>query len=87
MNKRWVEEDGAHILYFTPFYEELEIARITPDEDGDWCYSSPETKAEFDYLYVKTLDQAKNKVECMIAEHYQDEINYYQELFDKFDEE
>jgi len=86
-NKRWDEEDGGYSLYFTPFYEDIQVARIWLNEDGDWLYSSSETHDDNEYLdLATTVDEAKREAERITEEHYTDERNYYEEMLRKFQE-
>ena len=86
-NKYWREENGKHVLYFEPFCEEEKIAEITYEEDGGWVYSSELLLAQNEYLGSDDLEMAKRDVEMLILEHYENELNYYQELLDSFKEE
>ncbi len=86
INKRWEESGENHILYFTPFYEEREVARIWQDEDGDWMYSSAETMDDNVYLDdARTLEEAKNEADTRVNAHYVDQIGYYTELLERFE--
>lgn len=83
MNKQWVEEDGKFILEFSPFYEMETIAEVF--EDDGWCYSSELLGADNEYLGSDSLEDAKQEVEDLIVEYFQDEINYNQELLKAFE--
>ena len=90
-NKRWEKQnDGSYYLYFTPFYDEEHIATIKID-DGDIVFDSELLKADDEYIQlcdgVEDIGIAKVEVERLILEHYLDEINYYNELYDHFKEE
>lgn len=88
MNKRWVKEDGGYTLYFTPFDDEIELARIRTDEDGDWFFRSGEVSdGSKEWMGESSLNEAKEKAERWVEAHYTDERNYYQGLLDKFKEE
>ena len=84
--KKWVEESGDYVLFFTPYYEEERIATITFDteDDGSWCYCSGLLNADMDCLDSDTIEDAKEEVESRVANHYEGERNYYQELYDRF---
>ena len=93
MNKRklklrWVEEDDGHTLYFiTPYYEEIEIARIVLDKNGDWVYYSWETKDDEKHLDdAINAYTAKREAERIIEEYYTDHRNYYDEMLAAFKE-
>lgn len=82
MSKKWVEEDKRHILYFTPFYEEENIAEVFEDEG--WCCDSELLELKDEYLYMDTLEDAKLVVEIMIETYFEEQIGYYQELLKSF---
>lgn len=84
MNKKWVKEGNKSILIFTPYYEEEKLAEVFYEEDGGWCYSSSLLDATAEYLGSDTLEDAQEEVEYMVETHYEGEINYYQELLNKF---
>lgn len=87
MNKRWVKEDGGYTLYFTPYDDEIELARIWVGKDGEWvCRSSEALDGSMGWLFVLNLDEAKEEAERWVEEYYEDQHNYYQELLDKFTE-
>lgn len=87
MHKKWVEDNGKHVLYFSPFYEfEEKVAEVFHEDDGGWCYSSKLLNADSEYLGSDTLEDAKDDVESLIESHYESEVNYYQELLNKFKE-
>jgi hypothetical protein len=87
-NKRWIEESGDYVLFFTPFYEEERIATIIFDaeDDGSWRYCSGLLNADMDCLNSDTIEEAKEEVESLVANQYESEKNYYQEVFDRFTE-
>ena len=52
-NKKWKHEYGNIEnlqLIFEPFYEEIIVANLFKDEDGDWCYSSELLSVDDMYL-------------------------------------
>lgn len=68
------------------FYEEIIVANLFKDEDGDWCYSSELLNEEGMYLCNRDVCEhdAKLELEDMIFEHYGSERDYYQSLIDMF---
>lgn len=87
-NRKWIDlREGKSELIFTPFYEDETVATLEYEEDGGWCYSCIETKASMEYLGSDSIEEAKEDVERLLEEHYQDEVNYYQSLLDKFKEQ
>ena len=84
MSKQWLEEIDKNILYFTPFYEEVRLAEVFYEDDGDWCYSSDLLDVSNEYLDSDSLEEARKEVEDLIEEHFEDEISYYQLLLNSF---
>ena len=85
-NKKWVEENEKHVLYFISYYEEEAIADVSLDGDGDWIVNIKCTKFENDYLGSETLEEAKKDVEYLIQEHFESERDHYQHCLDMFKE-
>ena len=81
---KWVENGDKWELHFEPFYEDEIIAIVYEEDDGDWYYDSKLLNADNEYLGSDNLESAKVDIESLIEEHYQDEINYYSELLEKF---
>ena len=86
MSKQWIDKGSKSVLVFTPYYEDENIAEVFYEEDGGWCYTSELLKAEAEYLGSDSLEDAKEDIERLILEYYEDVRNYYQELLDKFKE-
>lgn len=97
-NKHWKEilngfGEKLYILYFTPFDNEEELIRFTKDNNGDYVYTSELLNVEDDYLdcyiddSISVEEEAKQICEELIEEHYEDEINYYEELLRLFKEQ
>ena len=82
---KWIEENGKHILWFNPYYWENEkrLAEVYHGDDG-WCCNSKLLNIDEEYLDSDTLEDAKEIIKDAIIQHYEDELNYYQELLDKF---
>lgn len=84
MNKQWVDKGRKSVLVFAPYYEDENIAEVFYEEDGGWCYTSELLKAEAEYLGSDSLEDVKEYVEYLIGSHFEGEINYYQEMLNKF---
>ena len=89
-NKRWEKQtDGSWYLYFTPFYEEEHIATIRIDGE-EIVFDSELLAADSESVHVcdgiEDIDIAKLEVERLVLEHYLDEAEYYNDLYDKFKE-
>ena len=84
MSKEWLEEINKNVLSFTPFYEEVRLAEVFYEEDGGWCYSSELLNADSEYLGSDSLEEARQEVEDLIIEHFEDEIEDNKNLLKSF---
>lgn len=84
MSKRWVEKDGIHALYFTPFYDEKKVAELSHEDDGGWVCSSYLLPANMGIICSDSLEEAKMDAEELVLEHFKDKRDYYQYLMDSF---
>lgn len=89
MNKHWIEEDGIYKLMFAPFYEEVCVLSFKQSTIDPKCFYFESTilKTALNDEYACSVEGAKLLFEDMIAEHYKDEISYYQTLLDAWMEE
>ena len=89
MNKNlfWQYHEGSdsYDLYFNAFGDENIIAGITDTGDG-WEYGSTLLGVDNDFLDADNLEDAQSEMLDLIEQHYQDEINYYEELLSQFKE-
>lgn len=82
--KKWRHDDNNHIsLYFTPYYDEEKLATIEIDEYGYWL-TSEMMRIDRNPMADSSIDDAKEYVEDLIAEHYRNEIAHYNHLFKSF---
>lgn len=86
MNKEWKFDGEAYFLYFSPYIEEIKCAGIT-EFDGKWIISSKQLNIEYDTLVAKSLKEAKEETEELIIDYFKDEINYWEYLLCRFEEE
>lgn len=87
MNKNlfWQYHEGSdsYDLYFNAFGDENIIAGIADTGDG-WEYGSTLLGVDNDFLDADNLEDAQSEMLDLIEQHYQDEINYYEELLSQF---
>lgn len=83
---KWVENEGVHELHFEPFYDDEILVKMVLIKDGEWEYVSNLLKVEDDTIYADDLNEAKDEIERKVAEYYQDQANYFDDLLDKFEE-
>ena len=84
---KWVydESSNAYDLYFNAFGDENIIAGIA-DTGDEWEYGSTLLGVDNDFLDADNLEDAQLEMLDLIEQHYQDEINYYEELLSQFKE-
>ena len=93
--KRWEKcktADGTetHLLKFAHHgIEEKQIVCLFRDNDtGDWYTTSDLLNTFWEFLTPsKTVEHdARLLVEEMVYDHYEDEMKYYQQILEQFDE-
>lgn len=78
------ESDGEdkYTLSFMPYDDILDVATINRDEEGDWVCTSETLNLDEDFILegCEDADAAKEVVEDMLKEHYEDVVAYYQAI-------
>lgn len=87
-NRYWLVNDSVYELHFTHFYEDEVILKFTQDKEDVECfwYVSDFLKVEHDCLFAVNADEAMEDFEDMIINHINDEIAYYEQMLEKFEE-
>lgn len=95
MNKYWEigekNEFGkeCYKLHFSQFYEEENenvVAVFVQDETDEnvYLYVSEELNVEYDTIIADSIEDAKQQIEDMLVEHWEDEINYLENRIKAF---
>lgn len=89
-NTRWEQTDECtYYLYFEAFYEEKQVATLVI-ENGDIYSRIPERDGcenfVCEYLDDSSIAYAKNEIETALEYHYEEMMNYYKSLYDRFTE-
>ena len=86
MKKRWEQDGENYALHFEPFYEDIILAVLYKDADGDWYFKCELVGAEDEYISNSEicLHDVKLEVEERITDHYEGEKDYYQTLLNNF---
>lgn len=76
-------------LHFSQFYEDDDeniIAGFVQDETDDnvYIYTSKELNVEYDTIIADSVEDAKQQIEDMLIEHWNDEIMYFNERIRAF---
>ncbi len=79
-------------LHFSQFYEnddENIIAGFVQDETDDnvYIYASKELNVEYDMIIADSVEDAKQQIEDMLIEHWNDEIIYFNERIRAFQDD
>lgn len=88
MNKHWIEQNGFYDLHFEPYYDDEIILRFFQDDEDSTCfwYVSNMLNVEDDCIYAESIEDEIEDFEYKVKEYFQDQINYYDELLEKFEE-
>lgn len=90
--KQWVEDNGGHTLYFTPYYDLECVARIWERKPNEWtCMlagDGPPTRRDaIIFLQANDVIAAKEETENLVREEFSDWIKFYKSFLEAFDEE
>ena len=88
-NRYWLENDGVYELHFTQFYDDEIILKFVQDKDNleNYIYVSDLLNVEHDEEFAESVEDAMEQFENLIVDHIQEQISYYDEMLDKFQEE
>lgn len=95
MNKHWeIGEKNkygneCYNLHFTQFYDDEIIISFVQDKDDNsfFIYVSNLLNVEYDYLESETIEEAKEECKYKVREYIQDQVSYYEDMLEKFEEE
>ena len=87
-NRYWLVNSDIYELHFTQFYDDEVILRFIQDKDDseNYIYVSDFLNVEDGAIIADSVDDAMEQFEDMVVDHIQDEICYYEEMLDKFQE-
>lgn len=89
-NRYWVvNDDDVYELHFTQFYDDEIILKFVQDkgDSENYIYVSELLNVEHDDILAESIEDAMEQFEDMIVNHIQEQISYYDEMLDKFQEE
>lgn len=98
MNKYWEvgekNEFGkeCYKLHFSQFYEEENdnvVAGFVQDETDEnvYIYVSEELNVEYDTIIADSIEDAKQQIEDMLVEHWNEEIDYLENRIKAFQDD
>lgn len=87
-NRYWLLNDDVYELHFTQFYDEIILKFIQDKEDSEnYIYVSYLLNVEHDEEFAKSIGDAMEQFEDMVIDYIKENIAYYDEMLDKFQEE
>lgn len=88
-NRYWLINDDVYELHFTQFYDDEIILKFIQDKDDseNYIYVSDLLNVEHDELLAESVEDAMDQFEDIVIDHIKEEIAYYEEMLDKFQEE
>lgn len=88
-NRYWLRNDDVYELHFTQFYDDEIILKFVQDKDDleNYIYVSSLLNVEHGEILAESVEDAMEQFEDMVVDHIQEQISYYEEMLDKFQEE
>lgn len=88
-NRYWIKSDDVYELHFTQFYDDEIILKFVQDKDDseNYIYVSELLNVEYDEILAESIEDAMEQFEDMVVDHIQEQISYYEDVLDKFQEE
>lgn len=87
-NRYWLVNDDVYELHFTQFYDDEIILKFVQDKgySENYIYVSDLLNVEHDEILSKSIEDAIEQFEDMIVDYIKEQISYYDEMLDKFQE-
>lgn len=91
-NRYWLAtgaDDDVFELHFEQYYDDEVILKFVKDKNDleNYIYVSDLLNVEHDeIIQADSVDDAMEQFEDMVAEYIQDEISYYENMLEKFQE-
>lgn len=88
-NRYWLLNDDVYELHFTQFYDDEIILKFIQDKDNleNYIYVSDLLNVEHDEILAESIEDAMEQFEDMVVDHIQEQISFYDEMLDKFQED
>ncbi len=88
-NRYWLQNDDVYELHFTQFCDDEIILKFVQDKNDseNYIYVSELLNVEHDEEFAKSIEDAMEQFEDMIVDHIKDEIDYYEDMLEKFQED
>lgn len=88
-NRYWLLNNDVYELHFTQFYDDEIILKFIQDKEDseNYIYVSDLLNVEHDEESAESVEDAMEQFENMVVDYIQEQISYYEEILDKFQEE
>lgn len=88
-NRHWEEHNGCYELHFEQYGTDYVVLKFVPDKEDDTCYwyISKDLNVEEDCEFCDSIEDAKETFEIMYEQYLEDQVNYYEELLEQWNEE
>lgn len=88
-NRYWLKNVDVYELHFIQFYDDEIILKFVQDKDDseNYIYVSELLNVEHDGILSKSIEDAIEQFEDMIVDYIKEQISYYDEMLDRFQEE
>ena len=89
MSNRIREYENRYWLVNDDVYDDEIILKFIQDKDDseNYIYVSDLLNVEYNEEFAESLEDAMEQFENMVVDHIQEQISYYEEMLDKFQEE
>ena len=87
-NRYWLLNDDVYELHFTQFYDDEIILKFIQDKENSehYIYVSDLLNVEHDEILTESTEYAMEQFADMVVNHIQEQMSYYDEMLDKFQE-
>ena len=88
-NRHWIRNEDVYELHFRPYNDDEIILKFIQDKEdaSNFIYVSDLLNVEHGEIIANSVEYAMEEFEYMIEEYIKDQIDYYEELLEKFEEE
>lgn len=88
-NRYWLVNNDVYELHFTHFYDDEIILKFIQDKNNseNYIYVSDLLNVEHDEEFAESVEDAMEQFEDMVIGYIKENIAYYDEMLDKFQEE
>lgn len=88
-NRYWLKNDNVYELHFTQFYDDEIILKFIQGKNNreNYIYVSDLLNVELDWIIAESIEDAMEQFENMVVDHIKEQIEYYDEMLNRFQEE